>query len=68
MKRIRYFFQVWIGVMGGLVICYIGVLLSIGFMDWVVNFTEEQIIVGILVFSATVTAVTMTWLNWMKII
>lgn len=68
MKRLKYFLQVWVGVMAGLAFCYFTVLLGYGFLDWVFTFTEEQIFVGIMVFSATVTAATMTWLSWVKII
>lgn len=68
MKTIKYFLQVWIGVMAGLAFCYFVVLLGNNFLDWVFTFTEEQIFVGIMVFAATVTAVTMSWLDWMRII
>lgn len=68
MKRIKYFFQVWVGVVAGLVFLYLGVLLGNGLLDWVFTFTDKQILVGISVFVGAVTAATMSWLNSVNII
>lgn len=63
MKRLIYFLKVWTCIMAFLVFCYLGVEVLNVFMDWVFTFTEEQIVIGIFVFAATVAAAIMTCLD-----
>jgi len=67
-RSVLYFFKVWWCVSAFLLFCYFAGVVFNGFMDWVVTFTEEQILAGLMVFVATLTAAVMTWLRWLRII